>query len=58
MTASLGPREGESATGVASDAQIPIKPEKENVEPAEKKKVTNGFLVSLSGELMAASSPL
>jgi len=57
MAASLGLREGESAAGLANDSQIPIEPEKENVESPEKK-VMNGFLVSLSGELMAASSSL
>lgn len=56
MAAPLDPREAEKAAGVANDAQIPIKPEKENDESAEKKKGTNGFLVSLAGELMAASS--
>lgn len=56
MAAPLDPREAEKAAGVANDAQIPIKPEKENDESAEKKKGTNGFPVSLAGELMAASS--
>ncbi|KEZ39827.1 Multidrug resistance protein 1, 2, 3 (P glycoprotein 1, 2, 3) [Scedosporium apiospermum] len=44
MAASLGLREGESAAGLANDSQIPIKPEKENVESPEKK-VMNGFLL-------------
>ncbi|ODM23225.1 hypothetical protein SI65_00814 [Aspergillus cristatus] len=44
MAAPLDPREAEKAAGVANDAQIPIKPEKENDESAEKKKGTNGFL--------------
>lgn len=56
MAAPLDPREAEKAAGVANDAQIPIKPEKENDESAEKKKGTNSFPVSLAGELMAASS--
>lgn len=54
MTAPLDPREADKAAGVANDAQIPIKPEKEDDESAEKKKDTNGFLVSLAGELVAA----
>lgn len=56
MVAPLDPREAEKAAGVVDDAQVLIKPEKENGESAEKKKGTNGFLVSLTGELMAASS--
>lgn len=56
MAAPLDRREAEKAAGVANDAQIPIGPEKENEESAEKKKGTNGFLVSLAGEVMAAFS--
>ncbi|RYP13828.1 hypothetical protein DL765_006700 [Monosporascus sp. GIB2] len=44
MAAPLDPREAEKAAGVANDAQIPVKPEKENDESAEKKRGTNGFL--------------
>lgn len=51
MAAPLEPREAEKAAGIANDAQIPIKPEKENDESAEKKKGTNGFLVSLTGRV-------
>lgn len=56
MAAPLDLREAEKAAEVANDAQVPIKPEREDNEPAMKKKGTNGFLVSLAGELMAASS--
>lgn len=55
MEAPLDPREAEKAVEVADDAPILIRPGKENDESVEKKKGTNGFLVSLPGELMAAS---
>ncbi|CAM1503728.1 Fc.00g013190.m01.CDS01, partial [Cosmosporella sp. VM-42] len=44
MGAPLGPREAKKVVTVANDAQILIKLEKGNVEAAEKKKDTNGFL--------------
>ena len=50
MAAPLGLQEAEKAAGVANDAQIPIKPEKENDESTEKNKGTSGFLVGLAGE--------
>lgn len=56
MVALSDPREAEKAAEVANDAQIPVKPEKENDKSTEEKKGTGGFLVSLAGGLMAASS--
>lgn len=55
MGAPLDPRDPEETALVTSDAQIPIKPAKENDESAEKRKGMNGFLVSLAGELMLYS---
>lgn len=54
MTATLDSLEAEKTVGGANDAQIPVESGKENDEPAEKKKGTNGFLVSLAEELMVA----
>jgi ATP-binding cassette subfamily B (MDR/TAP) protein 1 len=56
MAAPLDLREAEKPGEAANDAQVPIEPEKEENKSAEKKKGTNGFLVSLAGELMAEYS--
>lgn len=48
MAAPLDPGEAEKGDGVANDVQIPVKPEQGDDESAEKKKGTNGFLVSLA----------
>lgn len=56
MAARLDPQETEKPTRASNDSEVPIKSEKQNDEPAEKKKGTNGFLVSPAVELTAASS--
>lgn len=48
MTAPLDHRETEKAAGITNDAYIPIKGETDEDEYVEKKKYTNGFLVSLA----------
>lgn len=42
-------REAEKPARVSNDAEVLIKPDKEDDESAEKKKAANGFLVSRAG---------
>lgn len=57
MAAPLDGGEDEKPAGVFNDSQILIEPKEENGEPGGKKeKGANGFMVSVDGELMAASS--
>ncbi|KAH8651066.1 multidrug resistance protein 1, 2, 3 [Xylariales sp. PMI_506] len=54
MSAALESQEVEKAVGVATDAQITIRSDKDNGESTESKKAMNGLLVSLAADSMAA----